>query len=143
MFNFICDDVEKQKNFYSSIIGWKEVIEASSPICRVLKQGDTQLTFNGRRAYDLMNIKGRERGNSNDFPIAAFGTFTVDDYRTVDEVVSKIISLGGAMIKYPFATYYGHWQIIFQDPEGNVARITATSLPDGQEVPVLETDSPI
>ena len=138
MFNFFCENVTKQKNFYEEILGWEEIKEASTSIYAVLTQNGVQIAFNGTAAYPLLNLGKRQLQNRNNFAIGTMLTFVVDDPATVNNVARQVIQLGGEIVKEPFPTYYGHWQVVFQDPEGNIARITATSLPEGETAPHLD-----
>lgn len=84
-------------------------------------------------------------------------------YRYVDDIAGKVERLGGTIIKGPFATFYGQWQVraptstksppttaqfmwrfllivprcsqlVLADPEGHVVRIASMGdLPDGVE----------
>ncbi|MDN7408001.1 VOC family protein [Burkholderia vietnamiensis] len=136
MFNIFCLDVDKQFEFYAAISGWREIKEASSPIYRVLVCENTQLGFNGLPAYDLLGLEQRKRtqqaGNVN-----GMVTFVVESPNLVDDVAELVPKIGGKVVKVPFATYYAHWQLVFEDPEGNIARVTSTTLPGGAVVPAV------
>ncbi|SEJ76565.1 hypothetical protein SAMN05421762_3761 [Pseudooceanicola nitratireducens] len=141
MHNIFCEDVENQMQFYAAILGWNPIPEYFSPIYRVLQNGDFQLAFNGDPAYELLGLKGRKRRRRTPSSlINTMVTFMVDDWTTVDEIAAKVPELGGSIVQGPFATYYGQWQLVFNDPEFNVARITAMSLPEGVEIPVVTFD---
>ncbi|MBN9602069.1 MAG: VOC family protein [Afipia felis] len=138
MFNFFCENVTRQKNFYAELVGWEEIKEASTSIYAVLTQNGVQIAFNGTAAYPLLNLGKRQLKSRNDFPIGTMLTFVVDDPAIVNSIARRLPELGGKIVKEPFPTYYGHWQLVFQDPEGNIARITATKLPDGETAPHLD-----
>ena len=140
MHNIFCDDVEKQKQFYAAILGWDDIPEASSPIYRVLQGNGFQLAFNGVPAYELLGLKDRERRRTSTSSAGTMVTFVVEDWATVDEIAHKVPELGGSIVKGPFATYYGQWQLVFNDPEFNIARITAMTIPEGAEIPVVNFD---
>jgi predicted enzyme related to lactoylglutathione lyase len=57
----------------------------------------------------------------------------------VDEAVEAVRAQGGQVLKGPFATYYSQWQAVLADPEDNVFRIAAASLPDGVTAPKLSS----
>ena len=136
MFNIFSRDVDRQIDFYQALLGWVEIKEYSSPIYRVLTGAGIQLAFNGFKAYELMGLGDREQIESEDFPISTMFTSVVQDPTLVDQVAEAVPSLGGFVVKGPFATYYGHWQVVFRDPEGNIARVTSTSMPADTEMPV-------
>lgn len=143
MFNIFSRDVDKQIDFYQALLGWEEIKEYSSPIYRVLTGAGIQLAFNGVKAYELMGLGSRAQIDSVDFPISTMFTSVVQDPALVDQVAQAVSSLGGSIVKGPFPTYYGHWQVVFCDPEGNVARVTSTNLPSGAVVPVVEFDEAV
>lgn len=138
MFNIFCRDVERQMRFYQAIIGWRDVPEWSSPIYRVLERNGVQIGFNDLKAYELLGLAHRKPALGQAFDVTSMLTFIVDDRDVVDQMAKRISSLGGEVVQGPFPTYYGHWQLVFADPEGNVARVSATSLPPGIEAPVVD-----
>ncbi len=122
---------------YFSRLGWPEVHEAASPIYRAIAQDGTRIAFHSGEAYALPGLSGRETHFGKNREIGSLLTFVIADHESVEAIARQIVDLGGAIVKPPFATYYGHWQVIFQDPEGNIARISAASLPAGVAVPGL------
>ncbi len=140
MFNIFSRNVDRQIAFYQAVLGWEEIKEYSSPIYRVLSGAGIQLAFNGIRAYELMGLGDREQAESSVFPISTMFTSVVQDPYLVDQVAKAIPLLGGAIVKGPFPTYYGHWQVVFSDPEGNIARVTSTVLPPATQIPVVTFD---
>lgn len=138
MFNLFCHSVDGQLEFYRQLLGLQEIVEASSPIYRVLTDGVLQIGFNGMPAYALMGLEARQRDASVDFAACSMLTFVVQEPGLVDEARRKAEPAGGAVVKGPFATYYGHWQVVIADPEGNVMRLTCPSLPAGTQAPALE-----
>ena len=137
MFNIFCRDIDRQLDFYKHLLGWDEIKEASSPIYRVLTGAGVQLGFNGWMAYDLLSLADRIKPEKTDFPINTMITFMVEEPELVDGAFRKITEWGGRVVKAPFATYYGHWQIVFCDPENNVVRITSSVLPEGIQPPAI------
>lgn len=138
MFNLFCHSVDRQLEFYRHLLGLREIVEASSPIYRVLTDGVLQIGFNGMPAYALMGLHGRQRDASVDFAARSMLTFVVQEPEAVDEARRQAESAGGVVVKGPFATYYGHWQVVIADPEGNVMRLTCPALPLGEQAPALE-----
>lgn len=137
VFNLFCRDIEAQSGFYQGILGWSDVPEAASPIYRALAQDGTRIAFHSFDAYALLDLEGRERGFAPALPVASLLTFVIADHREIAGIAQKVEASGGRITKPAFATYYHHWQIVFEDPEGNIARISATSLPEGAKVPKL------
>ncbi|WP_084150648.1 VOC family protein [Azohydromonas australica] len=133
LFNVFCRNIDRQFDFYQGILGWTEIKEASSPIYRVITGEGIQLGLNGWKAYDLLDLGNRKRADEENFGISTMLSFVVEQPSLVDEIAGRVGSLGGRIVKAPFATYYGHWQVVFCDPEGNVGRITSPRLPHGIE----------
>jgi len=138
LFNIFCRDVERQMRFYQSIVGWRDIPEWSSSIYRVLERDGVQIGFNGWKAFELLGLAGRRRAPRRDFRVSSMLSFVVEEPEAVDEAAGRVPTLGGRVIQGPFATYYGHWQLVFEDPEGNVARITCPKLPRGAEIPIVD-----
>lgn len=137
VFNLFCRDIDAQMAFYAAILGWREVHEAASPIYRAIAQDDTRIAFHGGEAYALLGLSGRETHFGKNREIGSLLTFVIADHESVESIARQVVDLGGVIVKPPFATYYGHWQVVFQDPEGNIARISASSLPAGIAIPEL------
>ncbi|MCW5663863.1 MAG: VOC family protein [Piscinibacter sp.] len=137
LFNIFCRDVERQMRFYQSILGWRDIPEWSSAIYRVLEQDGVQIGFNGWKAYELLGLGDRKRAPRQDFKVSSMLSFIVAQPELVDDGAQRLPALGGRVIQGPFATYYGHWQLVFADPEGNVGRLTCPTLPRGVSAPVV------
>lgn len=133
LFNLFCHDIERQMRFYQEIIGWRDVPEWGSPIYRVLERDGVQIGFNGSQAYDLLGLGRRKPVEGRDADVTSMLTFMVDEWGAVNDVAKKLLKLGGKVVQGPFPTYYGHWQLVFADPEGNIARVSSVSLPPGVE----------
>jgi len=74
----------------------------------------------------------------SDREIGSLLTFVIADHER--DIARQVVDLGGAIVKPPFASYYGHWQVVFQDPEGNIARISAASFPSDAITPELASE---
>lgn len=140
LFNIFCQDVDRMMRFYQAVIGWNDIPEYSSPIYRVLEQEGIQIGFNGLPAYPLLGLQQRQRHGAQKDVVTSMLSFVVESLRTVDEVAGSLEHLGGRVVQGPFATYYGHWQLVFEDPEGNIARVTCPRLPKGVVAPVVNFD---
>lgn len=138
LFTMFCRDVERQMRFYQALVQWRDIPEWSSDIYRVLEKDGVQIGFNGWKAYELLSLGERKRPEQADFPVSSMLSFVVDTHTAVDEIARRLPELGGRIVKGPFPTYYGHWQLVFVDPENNVARITCPTLPAGVAVPQVD-----
>ena len=120
--NLFCRDPEALMGFYRDLLGLPERTEARSPIYRALRLGAAELGFNKRDAYALLNLADREPAEG-ERGIRAYATFAVAAEADVDALAAHIPSLGGRVVKAPYRTYYGAWQAVATDPEGNVFRL--------------------
>lgn len=76
---------------------------------------------------------GGERAGDRGFP-----TIEVPAIAQVGVLADRAEVLGGAIIKRPFATYYGQWQVVLRDPEANLLRIACLDLPLGTSAPTMD-----
>jgi predicted enzyme related to lactoylglutathione lyase len=112
-------DVVKLATFYAEVFGLEELVTSRSPIFRGLKTNKANIGFNAHDAYELLNLQKAtaERG------IKAFTTFDVDSVSEVDRLTPIAVEKGATLLKAPFTTYYGWYQSVLLDPEGNAFRI--------------------
>jgi uncharacterized glyoxalase superfamily protein PhnB len=59
--------------------------------------------------------------------VKAFATFDVDKAAEVDRLTPIAVAKGAVLRKAPFTTYYGWYQSVLLDPEGNAFRINFSS----------------
>jgi predicted enzyme related to lactoylglutathione lyase len=118
--NLFCRDPEALMGFYQVLLGLPENGAARSPIYRALRLGEAELGFNKTDAYGLLGLAGREP----DRPVTtAYPTFVFATEAAIDDLASRIPDLGGRIVKPPYRTYYGAWQVVAEDPDGNVFRL--------------------
>ncbi len=134
-FNLLCNDVQAQMDFYQALLGWPEGVPSRSPIYRALEHDGVQFGFNARPAYGLLQLSDREPALGSVAPVTAYATFMLPDPASVDEAVALAVSLGGRVVKAPYATYYGQWQAVLADPEGHVFRLSCEGMPSGIVAP--------
>lgn len=118
--NLFCADPEALMGFYRDLLGLPENAAARSPIYRALRLGEAELGFNRTEAYALLGLADRVPG---DCGVRAYATFVVSAEAEVDALALRVPALGGRVIKGPYRTYYGAWQVVAEDPEGNVFRL--------------------
>jgi catechol 2,3-dioxygenase-like lactoylglutathione lyase family enzyme len=118
--SLLVNDIDRQADYYQRLFGLPEVADLASPHFRGLRIGDTILGFSGPHAYELLALPRPPEG-----PVAvhSFLTFEAADRAEVDHLTRKADELGGTVRKPPADTYYGAWQSVVADPEGNVFRI--------------------
>jgi predicted enzyme related to lactoylglutathione lyase len=135
-FNLLCRDIEVQFEFYRRLLDLPEAVASRSPIYRAIETEDFQFGFNAHAAYALLGI-GDRMPSANDLPAPAiaYPTLMLDTPELVDAATRAAPMLGGQQVKGPFATYYGQWQAVLADPEGNVFRVASIALPLGVQAP--------
>ena len=118
--NLFCRDPVALMGFYRDLLGLPERNEARSPIYRALRLGDAKLGFNRTDAYALLGLSDRM---PTDTGIRAYATFAIAEEGEVNALAARVPLLGGRVIKGPYRTYYNAWQVVAEDPEGNVFRL--------------------
>jgi predicted enzyme related to lactoylglutathione lyase len=118
--NLFCADPVALMGFYRDLLGLPEHEAARSPIYRALRLGEAELGFNKTDAYALLELADRVPGDRG---IRAYPTFVVVEEANIGTLAARIGDLGGRVVKGPYRTYYGAWQVVAEDPEGNVFRL--------------------
>lgn len=118
--NLFCRDPVALMGFYHALLGLPENEAARSPIYRALRLGGAELGFNRTDAYELLGLADRV---PTDAGVRAYATFVVAEETEVNALAARVPSLGGRVIKGPYRTYYNAWQVVAEDPEGNVFRL--------------------
>jgi uncharacterized glyoxalase superfamily protein PhnB len=118
-------DIAALSDFYRRIFGFDEVVELRSEHFRGLRVGGTVLGFSAHTAYDMLNLVAPEQGRNG---VSSFLTFEMADDDEVDSTTATAIAAGATCVKQPARTYYGAWQSVFVDPEGNAFRINHLTL---------------
>lgn len=113
-------DIAALSDFYRRVFGFDEVAELHSDHFRGLRVGETVLGFSAHTAYDMLNLVAPERPDSG---ARSFLTFEMADDDEVDATTAAAITAGATCVKQPARTYYGAWQSVLLDPEGNAFRI--------------------
>ena len=117
--NIFARDVVKLSGFYADVFGFEEIVASRSPIFRGLRTKKASIGFNAHDAYALLNLPEATDGEG----IKAFTTFDVDSAAEVDRLTPIAVAKGATLRKAPFTTYYGWYQSVLLDPEGNAFRI--------------------
>ncbi|WP_066742505.1 VOC family protein [Cupriavidus sp. D384] len=138
-FNLLCRDIDAQFAFYQQLLGLPEAAQSRSPIYRALETPTFQFGFNAAAAYELLGLGRRKPVDDSLAPAIAYPTFMVARPEAVDKASSLTEASGGKIVKPPFATYYGQWQTVLEDPERNVFRVACEVLPEGVEATALES----
>jgi len=135
IFTMFCNDIDAQMSFYQALFGWPEETRLRTEIFRALQPKNMLFGFHAPAARGLLNVGGD--------PILAsqaggFPTIHVPETQKVDEIAAKAKELRGSIVKRPFPTYYGQWQTVLRDPEGNLLRVACLTLPPTVKAPPLK-----
>ena len=122
--NMFAHDIQRMASFYADLFQLEEIRESRSPIFRGLRTGKANLGFNAHDAYTLLNLQN-SAGSSG---VKSFATFNVDHAAEVDRLTPIAVAKGAVLRKAPFTTYYGWYQSVLLDPEGNAFRINCGSV---------------
>jgi uncharacterized glyoxalase superfamily protein PhnB len=117
--NVFARDVVALSGFYQRVFGFPEIESIRSPIFRGLDTGKSSLGFNAPEAYELLHLAEHADTRGVKFLL----NIDVDSQTEVDEAVPQAVAAGATLIKEPYVTYYGWYQAVLLDPEGNVFRI--------------------
>ena len=115
------DDYEGLADYYQGVFGLPEVESLHSEHFRGLQIGPTVLGFSrADTAYDLLELP---RPAADAHGVRTFVTFEVPTEDDVASMLAAAVGAGGTQVQAPHRTYYGAWQAVVLDPEGNAFRI--------------------
>ncbi|WLP90790.1 VOC family protein [Gordonia sp. NB41Y] len=115
-------DLGALADFYQDVFSLDDVSELNGQHFRGLRIGDTTLGFGGESSIEMLNLPPSDL---TDTPMM-FWTFEADTAAEVDALTERAVAAGAQCIKAPGETYYGSWQAVLLDPEGNAFRINHT-----------------
>ncbi|MCW2766069.1 MAG: glyoxalase [Nocardioides sp.] len=106
--------------YYERVFGLAEVVGLTSPHFRGLWIGETVLGFSAPSAYQLLDLPVP---STDDEAVRTFLTFEAAERDDVGSYVAAAVEAGGVLVQEPHETYYGAWQAVLLDPEGNAFRV--------------------
>lgn len=121
--NIFTDDMDRLADFYRDTFDLEEIAESRSPIFRGFRTGAASIGFSAPEAYGLLGMIPMEGKGDR-----VFQTFDVDAPEMVRTLTRRAIALGATIVKEPFDTYYGWYQSVLRDPDGNAFRINFRGL---------------
>lgn len=117
--NIISSDIDRLGHFYSSLLGLEEIVESRTDLFRGYRAGDASLGISAEGAYELLNLARQDGAGERNLL-----TFNIDTAKELRALTDKAQELGGTLVKAPFETYYGWFQSVLRDPEGNAFRLS-------------------
>ncbi len=117
--SFISADFVGLFEFYSSTFDLPEVIELRSEIFRGADASGVTIGFSAPVVYEMLNIQewADARGTTQ------YLTFECESDDAVTAATDRAIVNGARLLHDPYETYYGAYQSVLSDPDGNVFRI--------------------
>jgi predicted enzyme related to lactoylglutathione lyase len=117
--SILAQDIDAVARFYQDVFGFEEIGAYRTPVFRALAARPVLLGIHGPEAYELVGLVGchDRRG------VTSMVNFEVDSRDEVGALAAQVVTQGGRLIKAPFVTYYGAFQAVLADPEGNVFRV--------------------
>ncbi len=117
--SYLTSDIEGLSGFYKSLFGLSEVEELRSDLFIGLDADGVTIGFSDLKAYELLQITDW----SNPKGTAQYLTFEVESDEEVTSTTAKAVELRATTLHEPYETYYGTYQSVLCDPDGNVFRI--------------------
>ena len=117
--SFISADFVALFEFYSSTFALPEVTELRSDIFRGADASGVTIGFSAPVVYEMLNIQewAEPKGTSQ------YLTFECESDGAVSATTDTAIANGARLLHDPYETYYGAFQSVLADPDGNVFRI--------------------
>jgi len=117
--SFIADDFVGLFEFYRSVFDLVEIPEMHTDIFRGADLDGVMLGFSSSAVYEMLNIEAwRDHRGTNQYL-----TFEAETDDEVTALTDTAAGLGATVLHEPYRTYYGSWQSVLADPQGNVFRI--------------------
>lgn len=117
--NVFARDVRKLSAFYMTVFGFTEIKEIGSPIFVGIATGQSCIGFNAYDAYELLKLEQHSPATGVKFML----NIDVANAAEVDSVTQQAVAEGATLVKAPYKTYYGWYQSVLLDPEGNAFRV--------------------
>jgi predicted enzyme related to lactoylglutathione lyase len=121
--NLFSDDIDQLAAFYSGLFELTEIEASRSPYFRGFRAGGCSLGFSTRSAYPILGLQD----GLNTAGIKSMLTFDVSSRDEVTRMTEKAITAGATLIKAPYETYFGWFQSVLADPQGNAFRVNCST----------------
>ena len=117
--SYISEDFVALFEFYSTTFDLPEVVELHSDIFRGADVSGLTLGFSAPVVYEMLHIEewADPKGTSQ------YLTFELESDEAVTAATERAVANGARLLHDPYETYYGAWQSVLADPDGNVFRI--------------------
>lgn len=117
--NIFARNMDRLAAFYSKLFDFEEIAESRTEYYRGFRCGGASLGFSTSKAYELLAL--RPPTGTGETNLITFDASSAAELRKLYQAAID----GGAMsLKEPFETYYGWYQAMLRDPEGNAFRLS-------------------
>ena len=117
--SFISEDFVGLFEFYSTTFDLPEVEALRSDIFRGADASGVTIGFSAPVVYEMLHIQDWAHATGT----SQYLTFECATDEEVLQRTSAAVRLGGEMLHEPYETYYGAYQSVLADLDGNVFRI--------------------
>ncbi len=117
--SYLSSDIEGLSGFYARLFDLAEVEELRSDLFVGLDVDGVTLGFSDLKAYEMLHISDWKNPKGT----AQYLTFEVETDEEVTSLTAKAVGSGATTLHEPYETYYGAYQSVLCDPDGNVFRI--------------------
>jgi len=117
--SFISADFIALFEFYSKTFNLPEVEDLRSDIFRGADASGVIIGFSAPVVYEMLNIQDW----SNPKGTNQYLTFECENDQHVADTTALALSHGARLLHEPYETYYGAFQSVLADPDGNVFRV--------------------
>ncbi|HEX4325394.1 MAG TPA: VOC family protein [Burkholderiales bacterium] len=121
--SYFARDIDALAAFYTKLFDVKTIDAVASPIYRAVDFYGTRLGIHDFKAYDLLEISGRQMKGAIPKPVGTYITCNVDSKEELDTRLARALQLGARVLKAPYISYYNAYQVVLADPEDNMFRI--------------------
>ena len=117
--SFISERFVELFEFYASTFDLLEVESLRSDIFRGADASGVTIGFSAPVVYEMLNIQpwADAKGTTQ------YLTFECASDDAVIATTARAVANGGRVLHDPYETYYGAYQAVLADPDGNVFRI--------------------
>lgn len=122
----LAHNIDQLMEFYHRCFGWLEVMSLHSDLFRGLDCGNVILGFSDLAAAEILGIHDLVVADG----IRGFLTVEVDSDNAVEQYTVSAEEAGATVRRSPFRTYYGAYQSVLLDPEGNMFRVNHLNVED-------------
>lgn len=117
--SYISADFVRLFEFYASTFDLPEVVELRSDIFRGADASGVTIGFSAPVVYEMLNIQNWAEPTGT----SQYLTFECESDEAVTATTERAIANGARLLHDPYETYYGAYQSVMADPDGNVFRI--------------------